>query len=471
MNQENENINKAIRQKLQRSEVQPSPEVWDSIAATLDAKKKKAALIYFSWFGAAAALLLMGLVAYYLLPSNFSFEKQEVKFSQNKTSDSTKINEKTLKLNASQSEEEQLKFENKLAIEDSNLSQKETSKKEIPLALGTNKPTLVVEGQKSFGQHLNQKEIAARIHFRQNPERITYKKAAIILNQMTLQKTNSKTLKILKNVLYKRQLEELKNEELLSKKKPKTNTNAWSLGLAFAPTYTQRGSSSSNLEMDALYGLSNGMQPSFNEHDLPAYTAGVDLAYRVSEKLSVKSGLYYVKQGQRIENFAVLENSVDESSNTNSYFGNIVFDNYSSFNATEDPADFTQVSDVVSLSYYNQQLLQEFELIEIPMVLSYKLVNKKAILSLNVGLNQGILVGNRVYIPDYSSQAVGKTEAVNALIYKSVLGFSLDYLLTRRLYFNLSPTYKYQLNNFNRNALVGEKLHYFELKTGINYRF
>ncbi len=471
MNQENENINKAIQQKLQMAEVQPSPEVWEAISASLDAKKKKATLIYFRWFGTAAALLLLGLLVYYLLPFNFSFEKQERKFSQNKILDSAKTNGNALKLNIFKSTEEQFKPEKKVSIVTSDPPQKVIIKKEVQKPLEGNKLKLAVEEKNSSGKNRALNKLTDGIHLRQNPETIAYKKVAISLDFMPLPKIKSDALKMFKLDLYKRQLEEFKNEELLSQKSRKRNSNAWSMGLAFAPTYTQRGSSASNLETDALYGLSNGMQTSFSESDLPAYTAGVSLAYQVSERLSVKSGLYYRKQGQRIENFAVLENNIDASSNTNSYFGNIVFDNYSSFNATTNAADFIQVSDAVSLSYYNQQLLQEFELIEIPLVISYKLINKKAVLSLNFGLNPAVLVGNRVYIPDYSSQAVGKTEAVNSLIYKSVLGLSFDYLLTRRLYFNFSPTYKYQLNNFNRNALVSEKLQYFELKTGINYRF
>ena len=86
------------------------------------------------------------------------------------------------------------------------------------------------------------------------------------------------------------------------------------------------------------------------------------------------------------------------------------------------------------------------------------------------GINPGILVGNKVYLEDYSDP-IGKTDAINTLIYKSVFGVSFEYPLSRKLYFNLSPVFKYQLNNFNKNAIVSEKLKYLEFKTGFNYRF
>ncbi|MDA3905062.1 MAG: outer membrane beta-barrel protein, partial [Bacteroidales bacterium] len=193
--------------------------------------------------------------------------------------------------------------------------------------------------------------------------------------------------------------------------------------------------------------------------------------YHVSDRWSFQSGIYYLKQGQRIENFSVLENSLNASNSSNSYFGNIIFENVVALNELSPMADGVQLTDEISYTSFNADLRQMFELIEIPFLVNYKIINRKTVFSVIAGINSGFIVGNRVYLSDFTSESIGKTEAINSLIYKSVLGVSIEYPLTQKLYFNLSPTFKYQLNNFNKNAIVSEQLQYFEFKTGINYRF
>ena len=118
------------------------------------------------------------------------------------------------------------------------------------------------------------------------------------------------------------------------------------------------------------------------EQDLPAYSGGVNLVYQISERWSFQSGIYYLKQGQRIENFGVLQNDLNSSMTSNSYFGNITFDNYTFLSDNLQAADFMQLSDAVSFSSYSGNLLQQFELIEIPLIANYEIINRKAVFSI-----------------------------------------------------------------------------------------
>lgn len=295
----------------------------------------------------------------------------------------------------------------------------------------------------------------------------------------SIYKSGFNALSLLKANMYKRMLETEEASILLAENKSSADESrlrGWSVGLAFAPTSVDRSSGILTRNADYFYDAANSEMSFVSEKDLPAYSGGVNLVYQISERWSFQSGIYYLKQGQRIENFSVLQNSafsqLSNASNTttNSYFGNIVFDNYSLLADNATASDFAELSNGISYSSYSDNLLQQFELIEIPLIANYKIINRKAVFSIMAGISPGILVGNKVYLEDYS-EPIGKTEAINTLIYKSVLGVSFEYPLSQKLYFNLSPIFKYQLNNFNKNAIVSEKLKYLEFKTGLNYRF
>lgn len=455
MSQGKEHIDKLIQEKLQTAEVTPPASVWDSIESSLMKKQRKSAIALYRWLGSAAAILLLGFLSVYFIRSERKIEPVQHKMAQEIIMDSLitddPVSVKKLEMDI---------LEEKLPIKvQSNM-----------LAVVEEETTHQVQQDYVFVEQKEELGIASVS--RDN-------NFLISLNHLSqgelfsIYKSGFNALSLLKANMYKRMLETEEASILLAENKSSADGSrlrGWSVGLAFSPTSVDRSSGILTRNADYFYDAANSEMSVVSEKDLPAYSGGVNLVYQISERWSFQSGIFYLKQGQRIGNFSVLQNATNASNSSNSYFGNITFDNYNVLSENGQVVDFVQLSDAISYSSYDADLLQQFELIEIPLIANYKIINRKAVFSIMAGISPGILVGNKVYLEDYS-EPIGKTEAINTLIYKSVFGVSFEYPLSRKLYFNLSPVFKYQLNNFNKNAIVSEKLKYLEFKTGLNYRF
>jgi len=469
MSQEKKNIDQLIREKLLQTEVAPPASVWTGLEKAMAKDRKAAIVLLYRRLGyAAAAVLLIGFMGYYFTLSERSIESTKNNLSHQIVVDSNAVIKDDVAVAITEGT-----VENETAIPETVLP----IQKQIDLPI-------LAKTEKNVNNKDEQVLIASQTLLEENPfvdvlttslEAIADRKPAQAIELKSLYELGPSPLNMFKAYAYKSLIENEEMFDLLAENTSKFNKQGWSLGLAFAPTSVGRFSGFSTNDYGLLYAdAENGMSSIANvvsEKDLPAYSGGVNLEYHISERLSFQSGIYYLKQGQRIENFSVLENSMSASNSSNSYFGNISIENNTVLYENVQFYDNVQISDEISYSNFDAALRQQFELLEIPFVANYKVINRKIVVSVLAGLNTGILVGNNVYLTNYSKEPIGKTEELNSLIYKSVLGLSFEYPLTRKFYFSLSPTLKYQLNNFNKNAIVREELQYFEFKTGLNYRF
>ncbi len=251
------------------------------------------------------------------------------------------------------------------------------------------------------------------------------------------------------------------------------NKNDWKIGFGYSPSYASR-SQNTDLAFDA--GPQDNYYPELSnvsEKLVPSLTFGANFAYSLSDRWSVISGVYYLNQKNEIQNFRVFENTTNNTSrfSSNSSLGNIHFKNSEVIFSNANFVNKIGLGMNNNVSNFASDLIQEFEFIEIPLLISYKLINTRLTISLVTGLNTGFLVANSVYIKDYKSEKVGNTEDVNALTFKSVFGLSFEYPISKRLFLNISPTYKYQLNNLNKVSASNYHLKFFDVKTGISYHF
>jgi len=454
MSRKFKNTDNILKDKLLMAEVTPPDSVWNSIESTLKARQRKGVIVlYRSVFYAAAAILILAFTAYYFSRSERNLEPTKNKIANQIKSDSLPNNMDSLSKENPEIESIILaKSDLPKAIDPRLSSLKQQNNEDAPeLYMPDNQDkTTVLETEIAF---------------------IVLRKPEMPIELVSQNKLNLNTLKLLKANGYKRILEQEELKNLLAENSSKHVQKGWSIGLAFAPTSIDRSGSIFTPNSEAFYDNASSTTTYVSEKDMPAYSGGVNLAYQISERWSFQTGIYYLKQGQRIENFSVLQNSVNASNSSNSYYGNIIFENYQVLSDNAQMADYVQLTDDVSFSSFDADLVQQFELLEIPFIANYKIINRKTVLSLLVGINSGILMRNRVYLANNPSDVVGETESINKLIYKSVFGFNLEYPISRKLYINISPSYKYQLNNFNKNAIVSEKLKYLEFRTGLNYRF
>jgi len=252
----------------------------------------------------------------------------------------------------------------------------------------------------------------------------------------------------------------------------------WSVSAMATPTYYSQFTSSGN-------DLSKQIMES--DQTRVSYTGGVGLSYKISSRFSIQSGLYYSSLGQEMSginaysgfqeydnskggpNFEVLTASGTVTTSNSDIFLNSyslparIITNYT--NDVFDPVK-------ASLNYVSSTLYQDLSFLELPVIVRYKVIDRKVGLNLIGGMSYNFLVNNNVYaVLDEGRYAVGTTEGLNEVSLSSSLGMGMEYKLSQNLSLNLEPTFRYYLNPFNSAKATGLHPYSLGVFSGIAYKF
>lgn len=252
-------------------------------------------------------------------------------------------------------------------------------------------------------------------------------------------------------------------------------SNRWMVGAKISPTYL-----SSNLKA-ANNDIGSGSDA---ESGVISYTGGVSLKYAMGGRFSLQTGLFYSSLGRQISGinsysgFAGLseskggkvfgvETSAGEISSTNQdiFLSDASGDRISSIYSID---NFDPVK--ANLNPYGSSLRQTFEYLEVPLILSYKLIDRKLDFNISGGMAYNFLLGNSTYaVSEGSRIEIGTTEEVTQLLLSSALGMSMEYSLNEKFSFNLEPTFRYFLNSEGR--ISSNNPFTFGLFSGFYYKF
>jgi hypothetical protein len=257
------------------------------------------------------------------------------------------------------------------------------------------------------------------------------------------------------------------------------STERWSIAAMASPTYY----STINSGTDDL-----SKQLMASEQSMVSYSGGVALAYKVSRRLSIQSGLYYSSLGQSIDGinsysgFQPYDNTKgDRNFEVLTTRGTVYTNNADVFlianNGTGERVVTSYTKDVFdpkksNLPFVNNSLHQNFSYLELPVVLRYKLIDKTIDFNLIGGVSYNLLIDNSVYTTiDGNKYPVGETEGLSLLTLSSSLGMGMEYNISKKFSLNLEPTFRYFLNPYNE--VTGSKIHpySFGIFSGVSYKF
>jgi len=233
--------------------------------------------------------------------------------------------------------------------------------------------------------------------------------------------------------------------------------------------------------------VNNGSQVVLSADEQPSisYAGGVAFSYRINERVSIQSGLYYSNIGQRINGISsyagfgpINASKGDTPFEVATNSGTIQTDNADIFLAD---ASGTRVSsdysidnfDPVksSLSQIGTSLEQSFRYIEVPLSLRYKVVDGTLGVNLFGGLSSNLLVGNNVYSNnDGVIHYIGKTDGLRGFVISSTFGMGMEYNISKSISLNLEPMLRYYLTPINATS-TGTNPFSFGLFSGIAYKF
>lgn len=201
---------------------------------------------------------------------------------------------------------------------------------------------------------------------------------------------------------------------------------------------------------------------------------GINLAYQISEKIKIRSGISKVDLSYNTKNIAFTA-AVNPTalSSVNYSEGNIP--NYRIENRT-----VQQFSNLSASAEFNRASLasptagylnQKLGFIEVPLEIEYVIIDKKIGLNIIGGGSTLFLNNNMISLnsTDFSTN-LGEANNLNNISFSTNLGVGIDYNISPQFELNLEPIFKYQLNTFSRTT-GNVNPYYFGVYSGFSFKF
>ncbi len=480
-------IGRLFQEKFKDFEEIPNELVWNAIEEKLRKKEEKKGVIPLWWkLSGVAALFIIGILLYQnSTATKVTNEEEKIVFENDKNSTNDILIPEEKEENNNKNEEK-IVFENENAsgnkeniTKKSNRSNWKTDKNAAVVSSKNNKSKISNESfsnskrekntfinnknssfirnskEKIASQNTNQSEKSTINLNTENKlifdldKSITEKKT--ITNENKIDSTKTETslaeVKVEPNAL----------EELLSEKekKPKVEPklNKWEITTAIAPVYL--GSSSNGSPIDSQFANNS------KEYE-NTMSYGVGVNYSLNKKFTVRTGVNKVNLSYLTNNVEFYPEIGTSRIQNIKYGGQGVFINIQ--NILLEPRVNLNASQFGSI----QQMMSYYE---VPLEVSYRLLNKKFGINLIGGVSSFVLDDNKIMVVSNDFSAlVGEANNLNKLHFSTNFGIGFRYSFFKSFQANFEPTFKYQLNAFSHNN-GGFRPYFIGLYSGISYRF
>lgn len=513
------NIDKLFQEHFKEHEVLPPNIVWENIEARLKEKQKRRVIPFWWTLSGIAALFVIGLGFYnwqfndikqnktdeIVVNKNKSDQDNSNK-TTNKVSDAIVNNEdinsskneingskvvvneknssvesvnknnlyqkenKTRKpiLNQNLNSKISTNYKNNIANNNTNSkakssvtksnSGKETSLEDsnISLEKSTN---LIVDNTKK--QMLTDEKLAKNT-FTENKK--TGVKNSIFEN--TLEEINKKDSTKLANV-EPNALEELlkEKEKEITKKEPKLNR--WQLTPNVAPIYFSSTSNGSPIDSQ----LSDNVKEYTTN-----YSYGLGINYALTKKINLRTGLNVFSVGYKTDGISFEQTSKSSRMENIDPTAQGAFIQIKPVGVTATTvysrtSNAQAISTEVFSNKFEGSINQRFGYFEMPIELSYKVIDKKIGVEFIGGMSTLLLNQNEVLLNSATmNMKIGEANNLNRIHFSGNLGLGLKYSFWKKLDARIEPVFKYQIRTFTND--VGDfKPYVFGVYSGVSYSF
>lgn len=198
---------------------------------------------------------------------------------------------------------------------------------------------------------------------------------------------------------------------------------------------------------------------------------GVGVAYNLNKRLSIKSGISNLNLDFDTENIAFYSTFEDQSRIANTNIERNSNGKYLVLKHEKEVSKNAIENQILQSSQNLGNLNQKTQYIEVPIEMSYALINKKFGVAIKGGMSTLFLTENIISIKATDgTMQIGKASNLNEVHFSSNLGLGFSYNFMKNFQLNLEPTLKYQINTFNKNA-AGFTPYVIGVNTGISYKF
>ena len=253
-------------------------------------------------------------------------------------------------------------------------------------------------------------------------------------------------------------LEELLNEKENNVTSREQKINRWQITSNVAPIYFSSVSKGSPL--DSRF---EGNRKSYT----PSLSYGVGAKYAVNKKFAIKSGVNAVSLEYNTNEvvFFQTENArMIENVKPNLAGSFVQVDNEPENNAVTTLGRAAR-------SQYKGELNQKIGYIEVPVEMTYQLIDKKFGMEVIGGVSTLFLNRNEVSLQSSGmNMTIGEANNLNSVHFSTNVGMGFRYNFMKSFQANVEPMFKYQINTFSSDA-GNFKPFLFGIYTGVSYKF
>ena len=221
------------------------------------------------------------------------------------------------------------------------------------------------------------------------------------------------------------------------------------------------------------FGKGNFLDPKFNNNSSEGeitYSYGVNIAYVLSDKLKIRSGVSKVNMSYNtngISHHAAVGNTPIAGVDLK-----VVSENQQAkeFDPLAVKRPFPSSNRSIVGNLLPGSLNQEMAFIEIPVELEYNLIDNRFELNVIGGASTLFLDENRVSVNSGDITATGRANNLNQISFSTNIGLGLDYNLSEKFKLNMEPILKYQLNTFSDDNIDGQPF-YLGIYSGFSFKF
>ncbi|WP_034920239.1 hypothetical protein [Gillisia sp. CAL575] len=247
-------------------------------------------------------------------------------------------------------------------------------------------------------------------------------------------------------------------ENTLSTKKIRVSTMA-------APIYYDNLGSGTSIDSQFKNNASSGEI---------SISYGINLAYQISEKIKIRSGISKVDLSYNTNNIAftaaVNPTALSSINYSDGNVPNFRIENRTvrQFSNLTASAEFNRASLASPTAGY---LNQKLGFIEVPLEIEYVIIDKKIGLNIIGGGSTLFLNNNMISLnsSDFSTN-LGEANNLNNISFTTNLGVGLDYNISPQFQLNFEPIFKYQLNTFTKTT-GSVNPYYFGVYSGFSFKF
>jgi hypothetical protein len=253
--------------------------------------------------------------------------------------------------------------------------------------------------------------------------------------------------------------DDLKKENII----PSANENTAQRFMVGASLSPAMGFSTSGQDL-SITELESG------ESGRSSYTTGLTFGYKISDRLTIHSGIGLASIGQTITDIDVFAGLSDFYSVKSDYIYTVQTASGLILAGNTDLYLADSKNRVASMKPGN--IRQVFRYLELPLMLRYKVIDRKVGLNLTGGVAYGFLVDNMAYTGQGSDLVrIGHTEGVSPHNFSSQLGLGMEYNISSNVSFNFEPVFKYYVTPLSQITGSPYKPYSLGLFSGFFFKF